>query len=45
VPTMPGQLAVGCGDEVVAMAIVLADEEHERRPGTVREVGALPPPV
>src|SRR5439155_16321929 len=44
VPAVSGELTVGRGDEVVAMLLVLADEDDERWHAPVREVRPLPPP-
>ena len=43
VPTMPGQLAIGGGNERLALFVGLADE-HDPRPRRLVTVGAVAPP-
>jgi hypothetical protein len=38
------EFAVGAGEEVVALGVVLADEQHVGRLGAAAEVGVAPPP-
>ena len=40
---MAGEFSVGAVEEVVALGVVLADEQHERRLGASGEVGVAPP--
>jgi hypothetical protein len=39
-----GEFAVGSGEEVVALGVVLADEQHVGRLGAPGEFGVAPPP-
>jgi hypothetical protein len=43
-PVVAGELVVRARQEVVALGIVLADEEDEGRLGSLSEVGVAPPP-
>jgi hypothetical protein len=45
VPPVAGHLAVGDGHELLALALVLADEDHERRLALLGERRVPPPPV
>src|SRR5918999_2720681 len=44
VPEVGGELAVSAGEEVVALGVVLADEQHEGWFGAAAELGMAPPP-
>ena len=45
VPKVGGELAVGAGEEVVALGIVLADEQDVGCVATGTQVGVAPPPA
>jgi hypothetical protein len=44
VPVVAGEFVVGAGEEVVALGVVLADEEDEGWLGAFAEFGVAPPP-
>ena len=43
VPVVAGEFVVGAGEEVVALRVVLADEEDEGWFGAARKLGVAPP--